>query len=157
MNSNTFQPLNGKGFRFAVIAARFNAELTDAMLADCVAALRACGVTSQDVATYRVPGSFELPVAAKVCVDMGRFDAVICLGVIIKGETTHDQYIANSVANALNEIAVQEKTPVVFGVLTTNDRAQAEARALGGEKKGYEAGMSAVEMAILTREMKGVV
>jgi 6,7-dimethyl-8-ribityllumazine synthase len=151
MNSNSFTPLDGSGLKIAVIAARFNQELTDALLQDCLAALSASGVAGQDIVAQRVPGSFELPTAAAVLAEQGSFDAIICLGVIIKGDTRHDEYIAQAVANGLTQISITTKIPVIFGVLTTEDREQAEVRSLGGQKKGWEAGMSAVEMGLLMR------
>lgn len=145
MKSNVFSTLDGTGLKIAVVTARFNAELTDALLADCVDALRGANVAAEDITSVRVPGSFELPIAAATLAAQGRFDAVICLGVIIKGETKHDHYIADAVANGLTRVALDHHIPVMFGVLTTEDKTQAEARALGGRKKGYEAGMSAIE------------
>ncbi len=145
MKSNSFSTLDGSGLKIAVVAARFNAELTDALLTDCVEALTSAKVATEDIVSVRVPGSFELPIAAATLAAQGRFDAVICLGVIIKGETKHDHYIADAVANGLTRVALDHHIPVIFGVLTTEDKAQAEARALGGRKKGYEAGMSAIE------------
>ena len=145
MKSNSFSTLDGAGLKIAVVAARFNAELTDALLADCVEALMSAKVAPEDITSVRVPGSFELPIAAATLAAQGRFDAVICLGVIIKGETKHDHYIADAVSNGLTRVALDHHIPVIFGVLTTEDKAQAEARALGGRKKGYEAGMSAIE------------
>lgn len=151
MNTNTFQTLNGSGLKIAVVAARFNQELTDALLQDCLAALSVSGVSEKDIETKRVPGSFELPTAAAVLAAQDSFDAIICLGVIIKGDTRHDEYIANAVANGLVQISITTKIPVIFGVLTTENKGQAEVRALGGHRKGWEAGMSAVEMGLLTR------
>ena len=145
MKSNTFSALDGAGLKIAVVAARFNADLTDALLADCVDALTNAHVAPVDIVSIRVPGSFELPVAAATLAGQGRFDAVICLGVVIKGETKHDHYIADAVSNGLMRVALDHHIPVIFGVLTTEDRAQAEVRALGAHKKGYEAGMSAIE------------
>lgn len=152
MKSNNFSELDGKGLRIAVIAARFNQELTDAMLADCLNALRTVHVADSDVSSFRVPGSFELPVMAAELAHQKTFDAIICLGVIIKGDTRHDHYIADAVANGLMNIGIEHRVPVIFGVLTTEDKAQAEARALGEQKKGWEAGMSGVEMGLLLRK-----
>lgn len=151
MNSNSFTALDGTGLKIAVIAARFNQELTDALLQDCLAALSASGVSEKDIVTQRVPGSFELPTAAASFAEKGSYDAIVCLGVIIKGDTRHDEYIANAVAHGLTQVSITTKIPVIFGVLTTENREQAEVRSLGGKKKGWEAGMSAVEMALLMR------
>jgi 6,7-dimethyl-8-ribityllumazine synthase len=145
MNSNHFTSLNGSDLRVAVVASRFNQELCDAMLNDAVAALRAAGLTEDRITTLRVPGSFELPVAASRLAGTDKYDAIVCLGVLIKGETKHDEYIASAVAQGLMDITVSTGIPVAFGVLTTNTKEQAEARALGSEKKGWEAAMSAIE------------
>ncbi len=154
MKSNTFPSLNGSGMRIAITAARFNQDYTDAMLADCVEALTSNGVEQQHITVHRVPGSFELTVAASTLAAQNCFDAIICLGVIIKGDTRHDHYIADAVANGLTAVAIRSQVPVVFGVLTTEDKSQAETRALGGQKKGWEAGMSAIEMANVLKKIK---
>jgi 6,7-dimethyl-8-ribityllumazine synthase len=145
MNSNHFSSLDGSGLRVAIIASRFNQELCDAMLEDAKAALKSAGLKQNDVAVVRVPGSFELTVAASRLASTDDFDAIVCLGVLIKGETRHDQYIADAVAQGLTDVAINTGIPVAFGVLTTETKAQAEARALGSQKKGWEAAMSAVE------------
>ena len=156
MKQNQFsQELSGKDLRIAIVAARFNEELTDAMVADCLEALEKCQVAKQHIKTVRVPGSFELPVMAAELIEQDSYDAVICIGIVIRGETTHDRYIAHSVSQCLNQLSMTAHVPMIFGVLTTNDKAQAEARALGGGKKGWEAGMSAVEMALLMKEVRG--
>jgi 6,7-dimethyl-8-ribityllumazine synthase len=134
------------------VTARFNQTLTDALLADCFRALNACEIHKNDIVSIRVPGSFELPSAAAKLIEK-KLDAIVCLGVIIKGETSHDQHIANAVAINLGHLSIKEKIPVIFGVLTTENLAQAEVRAAGEQKKGWEAGMSAVEMALLFQTM----
>ncbi len=154
MKTNAFSKLDGKELKIAVIASRFNQDITDALLAGCEAALAACGVTDRVV--VRVPGSFELPQAAAEIARYGRHDAVVCLGCIIKGETDHDVFIAQSVAQGIQAASLEHETPIVFGVLTTRDKAQALSRVegLGERNKGYEAGMSGVEMALLFRELR---
>lgn len=147
MHTNTFADVNGSGLRIAVVASRFNQAMTDALLEDCLNALRTAGVEEKDITTARVPGSFELPVAAAAFAKQNRFDAIVCLGVIIKGETRHDQFIADAVSHGLTQIAIMNTIPVMLGVVTAENSAQAEARTLGGQKKGWEAGMSAIETA----------
>ncbi|MFZ2803906.1 MAG: 6,7-dimethyl-8-ribityllumazine synthase [Patescibacteria group bacterium] len=154
MKSNNFSSLDGSGLKVAVIAARFNQTLTDAMFDDCLAALKEAKVADEDIATLRVPGSFELPVAAAACAEKKTFDVIICLGVIIKGDTRHDHYIADAVSNGLVNIAIQSRIPVIFGVLTTENLEQAEKRSVGGKKKGYEAGMSAIETVHALRDLR---
>ncbi len=148
MQANTFAHLDGSILRIGIVAARFNQNLTDAMLADCVNALALCGVKESNMVTVRVPGAFELPVAAATLADQRDLDAIICLGVLIKGETKHDHYIADACANGIMNVALGAEIPVLFGVLTTENLTQAEVRSLGTHKKGWEAGMSAVEMAL---------
>lgn len=148
MQTNTFAHLDGSTLRIGIVAARFNQNLTDAMLADCVNALTACEVKESNMVTVRVPGAFELPVAAATLADRRDLDAIICLGVLIKGETRHDHYIADACANGIMNVALSAEIPVLFGVLTTENLAQAESRSLGAHKKGWETGMSAVEMAL---------
>ncbi|MBP9828195.1 6,7-dimethyl-8-ribityllumazine synthase [Patescibacteria group bacterium] len=150
MKSNNFSTLDGSKLRIAIIGARFNQELTDALVQDCEQALTDASVTN--VHTLRVPGSFELPVAADALAQSGKFDAIICLGVIIKGDTRHDHYIADAVANGLTNVSLTYHLPVVFGVLTTENKEQAEVRSLGGQKKGYEAGMSAIETVLAIKK-----
>ncbi len=153
MNSNHFSSLNGSGLRIAIVASRFNQELCDAMTEDALAALLQAGLSKEDITTIRVPGSFELPVAANRLAVSGAYDAIVCLGVLIKGETKHDQYIASAVAQGLMDIAIKASIPVAFGVLTTETKAQAEARALGSRKKGWEAAMSAIETILTLKSL----
>lgn len=153
MNTNEFKHLDGNGLRIAIVASRFNQAMTDAMLTDCLDALSSAGVRDQDIVTSRVPGSFELPVVAAVLAKQNRFDAIVCLGVIIKGETRHDQFIADAVTNGLTHIAITHSLPVILGVVTAENIAQAQTRTLGGQKKGWEAGMSAVETALAIKNV----
>lgn len=150
MKSNNFSALDGSTLNIAIVGARFNQDLTDALVKDCEQALADCGVTN--VHTLRVPGSFELPIAADSLAKTGKYDAVICLGVIIKGDTRHDHYIADAVANGLTNVSLAYHLPVIFGVLTTENKEQAEVRSLGGQKKGYEAGMSAIETVLAIKK-----
>jgi 6,7-dimethyl-8-ribityllumazine synthase len=145
MKSNTFHAMDGTGLRIAIVGSRFNEELCDALVRDAEEALRYAGIAADAVRIVRVPGSFELPVAASALAQSGAYDAIVCLGVLIKGETKHDEYIATAVAQGLVDVGVATGVPVTFGVLTVNTREQAEARSLGREKKGWEAAMSAIE------------
>jgi len=151
MNSNEFLALDGSALRVAIVASRFNQALCDAMTVDAQAALQACGVAPDRVTVIRVPGSFELPVAASRLASTEEYDAIVCLGILIKGETKHDEYIATAVAQGLMDVSVETGVPVAFGVLTVNELAQAEVRAKGPQKKGWEAAMSAVETALALR------
>jgi 6,7-dimethyl-8-ribityllumazine synthase len=142
------------GTRFAVVCARWNADVTDRLLEGALATLRAASVADDRITVARVPGAFELPVVASRLARSGRVAAVICLGAVIKGDTEHDRYINDSVANALQRIACDTGVPVMFGVLTCNTFQQAADRAGGKDgNKGAEAAAAAIEMAALLRTL----
>jgi 6,7-dimethyl-8-ribityllumazine synthase len=147
--------LDGSGLRIAIFTARFNSAITTALLEGARVGLAECGVKATDVAAYWTPGSFELPVAAKVAAASGKFDAVISLGCVIRGETPHFDYVAGESARGLQATQIETGVPCIFGVLTTNTVEQAEARAVQGkDNKGREAGRAAVEMACLVRTLR---
>ena len=136
------------GFRFAVIVSKYNDFVTDRLQTGAMAALAAGGVDPDHVTVVRVPGAFELPLAAQHAAESGRFDAIVCLGCIIRGETPHFEYIASAVAHGLTTAAGATGIPIAFGVLTTNSAEEALARAGDGPaNKGYEATVAAIEMA----------
>jgi 6,7-dimethyl-8-ribityllumazine synthase len=140
--------------RFAVVVSRFNAEITDGLLAGALAALDAAGVTPESRTVVRVPGAFELPVVAQRLAESGRFDAVVCLGCLIKGDTMHFEYIAEAVSHGLARVALDAGVPVAFGVLTTLTDQQALERARPGDaNKGTEVARAAIEMASLFRRL----
>jgi 6,7-dimethyl-8-ribityllumazine synthase len=144
------------GCRFAIVVSRFNPEITEGLLAGAREALTEAEVRDDDVTLVRVPGAFELPVAAQRLAESGRFDAVICLGCLIKGDTMHFEYIADAATRGLAEIGLSTGVPVTFGVLTTLTDAQAELRSRpGADNKGREAAAAAVEMATLLRTIDG--
>ena len=144
------------GYRFAIVVSRFNPEITDGLLAGARDALAQAGVRDDDVTLVRVPGAFELPVAAQRLAESGRVDAVICLGCLIKGDTMHFEYIADAASRGISEVGLATGVPVAFGVLTTLTDEQAEVRARPGEgNKGREAALAAVEMATLLRAIDG--
>jgi 6,7-dimethyl-8-ribityllumazine synthase len=140
----------GKKTRIAIAAARFNADLVDELLAGCLRRLGELGVVEDHVEVLRVPGAFELPVTAKAFARSGRYDAVVCLGAVVRGDTPHFEYVAGECARGLQDVAIWEHLPVIFGVLTTNTHEQAVER-IGG-KHGH-AGERAAEAAV---EMIGV-
>ncbi len=120
------------------------------------AALAEARVADDGVELFEVPGAFELPQAARAAADTGRFDAIVCLGCVIRGATPHFQYISDSVAHAMQQAAGDTGVPMAFGVLTTDTWEQAEERAIEGrENKGFEAAAAAVEMALLFRRLRG--
>jgi len=140
--------------RYAVVAARFNAAIVDRMLEAALATLERHGVGAESVTVVRVPGAFELPQAARRLAACARFDAVIALGAVIRGGTPHFEYVSAACARGLMDVSVAVDCPVVFGVLTTDDQAQARARA-GGEQgnKGEEAALAALEMVSAYRKL----
>ena len=140
----------GRKTRVAIAAARFNADLVDELLSGCMRRLGELGVSEDRVEIVRVPGAFELPVAAKAFAQTGRFAAVICLGAVVRGDTPHFDFVAGEAARGIQDVAVWEDLPVIFGVLTTNTHEQAVERT--GGKHGH-AGERAAEAAV---EMIGV-
>lgn len=147
--------LDGAGLRIAIITARFNSAITFALLEGAKSGLAECKVNPTDVHEFLTPGSFELPVAAKVAAASGKFDAVIALGCVIRGETAHFDFVAGESARGLQDAQIETGVPCIFGVLTTNTVEQAEARAVEGhDNKGREAGLAAVEMALLVRTLR---
>jgi 6,7-dimethyl-8-ribityllumazine synthase len=142
------------GLRFAIVVARFNDFVTERLLTGAIAALHGAGVPDADIAVLRVPGSFEIPLAARRAAETGRYDGIICLGCLIRGETPHFDYIASSVAHELAASAGATGIPMAFGVLTTNSAEEALARAQPGPaNKGHEAALAAAEMASLLRRL----
>ncbi len=142
------------GHRFAVIVSRFNERITGALSEGAHAALSEAGVASGDVEDFSVPGAFELPQAARLAAETGRFEAVICLGCVIRGETPHFEYISSAVAHGIMEAALETGIPIVFGVLTTDTESQAQERARPGrDNKGWEAAAAGIEMAGLFRRL----
>ena len=140
------------GCRFALIVSRFNEGITSALRDGARAALAEARVKADDVEELQVPGAFELPQAARLAAETGRFAAVICLGCVIRGETPHFEYISSAVAHGIMEASGETGVPIAFGVLTTDSEAQAAERAgPGRENKGWEAAAAAIEMALLFR------
>ena len=142
----------GSLVRVAVVAARWNGFLVEPMLDQALQALAEVGAAPTEV--IRVPGAFELPVAAKRAVTSGRFDAVLCLGAVIRGDTPHFDFVAGEAARGIQDVAVQTGIPVLFGVLTTNTLAQAEERADPARaNKGREFALGAVETVLALRSL----
>lgn len=138
-----------KPFRFGLVVSRFNDEITEELLGGAVEALESYGARQQDIVIVRVPGAFELPVAAARLARRGNLDAIVCLGALIRGETTHFDWLASAVSHGLQDAALGGGIPMTFGVLTCDSLEQARARA-GGEhgNKGAEAALAAIEMAV---------
>lgn len=145
---------NGEGLRIAVVVATFNDFITSKLLDGARAALDRHGVRDGDITIARVPGSFELPLAAKKLAESARHDAVICLGAVIRGETDHYEHVAGEAAKGIANASINSGLPVIFGVLTTDTLEQAINRAGGKQgNNGYNAALAAIEMANLMRAL----
>lgn len=142
--------LDAANRRFAVVVARFNSLVTGKLLDGALDCLRRHGCPEDHVEVAWVPGSFELPLAAKKLASTGRFDAVLCLGAIIRSETPHFDFVANETARGIARVSLDSGVPVTFGVVTTDDVEQAISRAgLRSGNRGWDAAMNAIEMADL--------
>jgi 6,7-dimethyl-8-ribityllumazine synthase len=147
--------LSAEGFRFAIVASRWNDFLTSKLVDGAVEGLEGLGAGENAVEVFMVPGSFELPLTAKKLAEGGEFDAIIALGVVIRGETAHFDYVAGEAAKGVGQVSMQTGVPVMFGVVTANTLEQAINRCgVKAGNKGYEAAMSAVEIANLYREIE---
>lgn len=140
--------------RIGIIVSRFNNFVTDRLLEGALEALRNHGGEEEDIDIVRVPGAFEIPLLAHKMAASGKYDALVCLGAVIRGDTPHFEYISDAVTRGIGQAVLQFRVPISFGVLTTNTVEQAMERA--GEKmgnKGFEAAVTAIEMANLNREI----
>jgi 6,7-dimethyl-8-ribityllumazine synthase len=146
--------LNGQGLRIAIVVARFNEFITSKLEEGAKAALQSHGVRDGDVTVVSVPGSFELPLIARKLAGSSRYDAVICLGAVIRGETDHYNLVAGEAARGIAAASADTGVPVIFGVLTTDTLEQAINRAGGKQgNNGYGAGVSAIQMANLLKAL----
>ena len=147
--------LNGAGRRFAVVAARFNSRIGDQLVAGAIECLRRHGVEPGDILLVRVPGAWEIPQAAEEIAVAGKVDGLVALGVVIRGETPHFDYICSACSQGLARVGERHRLPVGFGVLTCDNSEQAQERA-GGKagNKGWEAAMAALEMADLFARLR---
>ncbi len=144
----------GERARVAIVVATFNDFVTEKLLAGAVECVAHAGVATDDVVVLRVPGSFEIPLAAQRAAETGRFDAIVCLGCLIRGATPHFEYISQAVSLGLTAAAAATGVPMAFGVLTTNSAEEALERAQPGPtNKGWEAAQAALEMASLLTQL----
>ncbi len=144
--------LIAKDKKFAIVASRFNSFITDRLVDGAVDALVRCGAAADDIEIVKVPGAFEIPLVAKMMAKKDRFNAVICLGAVIRGATPHFDYVSAEVSKGIAMVSMESEVPIIFGILTTDTIEQAVERA--GSKagnKGWDAAMSAVEMANLIK------
>jgi 6,7-dimethyl-8-ribityllumazine synthase len=145
--------LNATGFRFAIISSRWNDFITARLVEGALDALERLGAEGKAVELYRVPGSFEIPLLARKVAGSGRFDAVICLGTIIRGQTPHFEYVAGEATKGIAQAGMESGLPVVYGIVTADTLEQAIDRAgVKAGNKGFEAAMSAVELVNLYKE-----
>ncbi|CAN5636341.1 6,7-dimethyl-8-ribityllumazine synthase [soil metagenome] len=148
--------LNAAGFRFAIIASRWNDFLTSKLVEGAIDALERLGADEDSVEVFKVPGSFELPLTAQRVALSGSFDAIICIGTIIRGETPHFEYVAGEAAKGISQVSIQTGVPVLFGIVTADTLEQAINRTgVKAGNKGFEAAMSAVELVNLYKAMDG--
>ena len=147
--------LDASGLKFAVLCARFNDFITERLLAGALDALKRSGANTDDIEIVKVPGSWELPLAAKTLAGRKRHDAIVALGAVIRGETPHFDHVAAQAARGLAAVELETGIPIAFGVLTTNTIEQAIDRA-GGKSgnKGFDAALTAIEMADLMRRLR---
>jgi 6,7-dimethyl-8-ribityllumazine synthase len=142
------------GLRFALVVSKYNDFVTDRLQVGALAALASAGVASEDVTVVRVPGAFEIPLAAQHAAETGRYDAIVCLGCLIRGETSHFEFISSAVSHGLTTAAAATGVPMSFGVLTTHSVEEALARAGDGTgNKGHEAAVAAIEMAEIVAQL----
>jgi 6,7-dimethyl-8-ribityllumazine synthase len=142
------------GLRFALVVSKYNDFVTDRLQAGALAALTAAGAAPDDITVVRVPGAFEIPLAAQHAAECAQVDAVVCLGCLIRGETPHFEFISSAVAQGLTMAAAATGVPMAFGVLTTNSIEEALARAGDGSgNKGHEAAVAAIEMAEVVAQL----
>ncbi len=147
--------ISAEGFRFAIIVSRFNDFISSRLVEGAMDALNRHGANDEQVSLVKVPGAFEIPHTAKRLVESNRYDAIICLGAVIRGSTPHFEYVAAEVSKGIANVGIDSKIPVTFGVLTTDSLEQAIERA--GSKagnKGWDAAMAAMEMVNLFNEIK---
>ena len=148
--------LDAAGLRIGVVASQFNNFITDRLLAGALDALQQAGATEEQIQIVRVPGSFELPIVAKKLAASGRFDSIICIGCVLRGETSHYDVVVSETARGIQLAQLDTGVPLIFCVLTCDTLEQAIDRAgLKSGNKGYEAGLAAVEMAQLVRKIAG--
>jgi 6,7-dimethyl-8-ribityllumazine synthase len=142
--------LSATDYRFAVVAARFNSEIVDALLAGAVKALQGAGAKADQISVFRVPGAFELPLSCQKLAEQGKVDALIALGCVIRGDTPHFDYVCSESARGIMDVGLKFSLPVINGILTVDNIEQAKARAdADGNNKGADAAYAAIEMLTL--------
>jgi len=145
--------LNGSGLKIAIVVSRFNSFVTDKLLSGAIDGLTRHGVSGDDINVYHCPGAFEIPAVAKKVIELKKSDAVICLGAVIRGETSHFEYVAGESAKGIGQLSLSAGIPVIYSILATDTVEQATDRA-GGKSgnKGFDAAISAIEMVNLFKQ-----
>jgi 6,7-dimethyl-8-ribityllumazine synthase len=147
--------LSATGLKFAIVVSRFNSAITDRLLSGALDALKRSGAAIDDCVTVKVPGAWEIPPVAKELARQKKFDAVICLGAVVRGDTPHFDYVAGAAATGVAQASAETGMPEAFGVITTNTMEQALDRSGGkGGNKGFDGAMTAIEMANLMRTLR---
>lgn len=146
---------DASSLRIAIVVSRYNDFVTDKLREGAIDALTKAGATEKAIDVFDAPGAYEIPQAARIAARTGHYDAVVCLGCLIRGETAHFEYISSAVSHGIMTASADTEVPMTFGVLTTDSAEQALARAVPGpENKGWEAAMAAVELATLKRAVR---
>jgi len=144
----------GKGRKFAMAASDFNGFITKELVSSCVKTLKKCGTDDKDISLFWVPGAYEMPLVASKIAASKKYDAVICLGAVIRGDTPHFDYIASAVSRGINQVSLQTGVPVVFGIITADTQEQAIDRAgVKQGNKGKDAALTALELADLVKKV----
>ncbi|MDE3197777.1 MAG: 6,7-dimethyl-8-ribityllumazine synthase [Acidobacteriota bacterium] len=147
--------LRADDLRFALVVSRFNSSVTGKLLEGALEAIAKCGGKAENIQVIRIPGAFEFPVTARALANTERYDAIVCLGAVVRGGTPHFDYVAGEAARGIAQASYDSGIPVAFGVLTTDTMEQAEDRAGGKDgNKGYDAAMTAIEMAHVLRRVR---
>lgn len=154
LSAPSISRINGSGLRFGVAAARYNEQYVDALVAQVTGALKDAGVKAKDIKLVRVPGSNEVPSALQLLARTGKFDTLIGLGVLVRGDTIHYELIADAATHALQHLSLSVATPVINGIVVSETAAQAEARCCGKVNRGAEFAQAALEMASLKRNLR---
>ncbi len=146
---------DGTGHRFGIVVSRFNQPITERLLSGALDGLKRHGVSEQDIAVAWVPGAFEVPLAAKKMADSNRFDALICLGAVIRGETAHFDFVASQSAAGILQTSLSQNIPIIYSILTTETIEQAETRSgIKGTNYGFSGALSAIEMINTLKELE---
>jgi 6,7-dimethyl-8-ribityllumazine synthase len=146
--------VDATGLRVGIVVSRFNKDITERLLEGALDGVRSHGGEDDKITIVRVPGAFEIPLVAEKMAASGKYDALVCLGAVIRGDTPHFEYVSDSVTRGIGNAIGKYQLPIGFGVLTTNDRQQALARAgYKDANKGYEAALTAIEMVNIVRQI----